>query len=151
MHVLLDSPLDLRRSRIRSMSADTAGSTLATSSMARQAAVKFMSTPPMSLGTSMPMRPCSKSAATTSEGIAALRSISATRGAKTSLAKRSALLRSSSSSSESACSDAKRRAPRSATRRAKAMAKSVQKDQKKIQKALKRRGIRSSSQAALRP
>ena len=39
--------------------AEVAGSTLATSSMARQAAVKFKSTPPISAGTSMPMRPCS--------------------------------------------------------------------------------------------
>mmetsp|Transcript_5374 Transcript_5374/g.13758 ORF Transcript_5374/g.13758 Transcript_5374/m.13758 type:complete len:235 (-) Transcript_5374:455-1159(-) len=61
----------------------TEGSTRATSSTARHAAVKPSPTPPYSSGASIAMRPCSKQAETMSGSMAALSSICRTRGART--------------------------------------------------------------------
>mmetsp|Transcript_12480 Transcript_12480/g.31351 ORF Transcript_12480/g.31351 Transcript_12480/m.31351 type:complete len:290 (+) Transcript_12480:907-1776(+) len=69
----------------------TEGSTRATSSTARHAAVNPRPTPPYSSGASIAIRPCSKQAATMSASMAALASIWATRGARTSRAKTSTL------------------------------------------------------------
>mmetsp|Transcript_5375 Transcript_5375/g.13767 ORF Transcript_5375/g.13767 Transcript_5375/m.13767 type:complete len:286 (-) Transcript_5375:216-1073(-) len=69
----------------------TEGSTRATSSTARHAAVKPSPTPPYSSGASIAMRPCSKQAETMSGSMAALSSICRTRGARTSRAKTSTL------------------------------------------------------------
>mmetsp|Transcript_55479 Transcript_55479/g.154645 ORF Transcript_55479/g.154645 Transcript_55479/m.154645 type:complete len:249 (+) Transcript_55479:751-1497(+) len=82
-----------------SISTATAGSTIATSSTAKQAAVKPAPTPPNSSGTSMPIKPRSKSAARTSGQSVPPWSISWVFGAKTSRANFAAESRKTSSSS----------------------------------------------------
>lgn len=64
----------------------TLGSTLANSSMATIAAVKFMPAPPYSSGISIPMRPCSKSCSTIAGSIFSASSISLDLGSMTSVA-----------------------------------------------------------------
>mmetsp|Transcript_16807 Transcript_16807/g.32834 ORF Transcript_16807/g.32834 Transcript_16807/m.32834 type:complete len:216 (+) Transcript_16807:319-966(+) len=69
-----------------SISTATDGSILATSSTAKHADVKFKPTPPYSVGASIPIKPFSKSAATTSGSSLSASSIFCTRGARKSRA-----------------------------------------------------------------
>lgn len=64
----------------------TLGSTLANSSIATIAAVKFMPAPPYSSGISTPIKPCSNSCSTTVGSIVSASSISRTLGNMTSVA-----------------------------------------------------------------
>mmetsp|Transcript_118034 Transcript_118034/g.220570 ORF Transcript_118034/g.220570 Transcript_118034/m.220570 type:complete len:261 (+) Transcript_118034:756-1538(+) len=99
-----------------SISTATAGSTLAISSTAMQACVKLIPEPPYSGGASMPISPCSKSAATTSGSMTPASSIACALGASTSCANLATWSRIISSSSERLV-DASRRAWEAQVRR----------------------------------
>ena len=79
---------------------ETEGSTLASSSMTRHAAVKDEPLPPCCSATSTPMNPASKIARISSGSISEAASIDSTRGMISSAAKRAAASRMSDSSSE---------------------------------------------------